>query len=481
MTNKTHFSRNLVAAVAAAGIISLATTAVAIFSFRRALHSGEAVRIKHAADLVLCHELAQLLERKLAKSRTFILTGDEAFAQEMEDARSEFSVVLGELNGSVRVDEGRALLKEIGVLEARHHEILRGVMAMRRRGARPSEVAPALMDRLKPVRDDLDLAIKQLIVLKESQLRLAESAAEESVRDAQKVSIAAGLSSLLALLVVLWLVRRLASAQVEIEQALRRSNAELDTMVAERTQELSAFNRELESFSYSVAHDLRTPLRAITNYSDLAFARAQAGADAVLKDNVGRIRSAGLRMSQLIDALLALSRLTRRPLSPSEIDMSALATEIGTEIAATNSAHDVTFSVQPRLRDLGDPDLIRAAVYNLVDNAWKFSATTTRATIEFGRMAVLDTPAYFVRDNGAGFDERFAEKLFRPFERLHSFSEFPGTGIGLATVERVIHRHGGSVWAEGALGQGATFFFTLNHRIPQKERTRRVQGGQDAR
>lgn len=467
------------AAVAAAGIISLATTAASFFSFHRALHIGEAVQTKHAGDLVLCHELAQLLERKLAKSRTFILTGDEVFAQEMEDARSEFSVVLGKLNGSVRGDEGRTLLRTIGVFEVRHHEILRGVMAMRRRGVRPSALAPALVERLKPVRDDLDSEIKQLIELNESQLRVAETAAEDSVRYAQRVSFAAGSSSLLALLVVLWLVRRLSSAQIEIEQTLRRSNVELDALVAERTQELSAFNRELESFSYSVAHDLRTPLRAITNYGDLALAQAQAGGDMSLMDIVGRIRSAGLRMSQLIDALLSLSRLTRRPLAPKEVDMSALASEVNSELAAANPTRSVAFTVEPGLRDIGDRDLLRIAVSNLFGNAWKFTATNREATIEFGREIAMGVPAYYVRDNGIGFDERFIKKLFRPFERLHSVAEFPGTGIGLATVERVIHRHGGSVWAEGTVGRGATFFFTLNRRMPGKEETPLAKGGPD--
>lgn len=282
---------------------------------------------------------------------------------------------------------------------------------------------------------------------------------------------AAGTISLaaVAVAVVLWLVRRMTALQLQVEQTLTRSNERLDVLVAERTRELSTFNRELESFSYSVAHDLRTPLRAITNYSELSVDRAAACGDPSLKENLERIRSAGLRMSHLIDALLSLSRLTRHPFGAKAVDVSALVSEVGAEIAAANRERRVTFAVQPSLGDIADADLLRAAIYNLLDNAWKFTAGRPDAAIEFGRTTVDGEPCYFVRDNGVGFDERFIGKLFAPFERLHSAKQFPGTGIGLATVERVVRRHGGSVWAEGRLGQGARFFFTLNRRVPTKE------------
>jgi signal transduction histidine kinase len=450
--------RQLTLLVAAAGLVSLLTAGWAFASYRRALTLAEGARGKHADDLILCHEMSALLERKLAKSRSFILTADEEFSQEMEDARSQFASILGRLTGSLR-GGGPARLSRIGALEARHHQILRRVMAQRRGGARPSDLTPALLERLKPVRDELDAEMRALIALKEEKLAAAEEAAEAGMRLARRVSAGAGLASLAVFGFVIWVVRRLALVQVEVERGLRLSNAELDDIVAERTRELSAFNRELESFSYSVAHDLRTPLRSVTNFSQVAAARS-AG-DPALKEDLARIRAAGMRMSHLIDALLSLSRLTRRPLAAREADLTDMARELDLDLRASYPDRSVAFSVMPGLVDSGDPELLRVALRNLLENAWKFTAGRPDARVEFGRAVVEKERAYFVRDNGAGFDPRFADKLFRPFERLHSTEEFRGTGIGLATVERVIRRHGGRVWAEGEPGKGATFYFTL--------------------
>ncbi|MBI3299655.1 MAG: hypothetical protein HYZ75_15930 [Elusimicrobia bacterium] len=221
------------------------------------------------------------------------------------------------------------------------------------------------------------------------------------------------------------------------------------------------------------------PLRAITNFSDLAASNTAASTDATLKKNISRIHAAGLRMSELIDSLLTLSRLTRRPLGAKDVDLSALASEIATELAAADPARQVRFTLAEGLPDVGDPDLLRVALYNLLQNAWKFTATRKDAAMEFGRTTVDGVAAYFVRDNGAGFDARFVQKLFTPFERLHSAADFPGTGIGLATVERVVQRHGGSVWAEGQAGKGAAFFFTLLNRVPARERVPPTRGTSD--
>ena len=247
----------------------------------------------------------------------------------------------------------------------------------------------------------------------------------------------------------------------QTEAALLRLNTELEQRVAQRTTELERINSELEAFTYSVSHDLRSPLRAINGFAAIVLDENQAklGADSV--DFLRRIVAAARRMGLLIDDLLALSRVSRQELQTREFDLSALAVEVAAALAQAQPRPDVQVSIQPGMRLDADPGLMRIALENLIGNAWKFSAHTRRAAIEIGNEARDGAAVYFVRDNGAGFDMQHAARLFKPFQRLHSEAEFEGTGIGLSIVQRVVSRHGGSVWAEGATGRGATFYFTL--------------------
>jgi PAS domain S-box-containing protein len=251
------------------------------------------------------------------------------------------------------------------------------------------------------------------------------------------------------------------SAQKAAEERIRQLNARLEQIVQDRTKELVAANKELESFCYSVSHDLRSPLRSIAGFSQ-----------AVLDDCVGslgpdgqahfrRIQAAVLRMSALIDGLLALSRLTRKEMERSPVDLSALAGAVVEELGRSDPGRRVDVDIEPGLAAVGDRQLIRAMLQNLLENAWKFTARRPEARIAFGRDAGDRRRPFFVRDNGAGFDMTFRDKLFNPFQRLHGDDEYPGNGIGLATVLRIVHRHGGRVWAEGRPGHGATFYFTL--------------------
>ncbi len=230
---------------------------------------------------------------------------------------------------------------------------------------------------------------------------------------------------------------------------------------------LEAANKELEAFSYSVSHDLRAPLRSIDGFSQALLEDCAGLLNEQGKDHLNRIRAASQRMGQLIDDLLGLSRATRDELRREPVDLSALALGSADEVRKIWPGRQVELVVAPGLRAPGDPRLLQIVFDNLLGNAWKFTSKQERATIEVGAMSHDGTAAYFVRDNGAGFDMAYVDKLFGVFQRLHAITEYPGTGIGLATVQRIVVRHGGLVWAEGQVGQGATFYFTLGERIAQ--------------
>lgn len=225
--------------------------------------------------------------------------------------------------------------------------------------------------------------------------------------------------------------------------------------------QLKAVNKELEAFSYSVSHDLRAPLRHIDGFSQ-ALSEEYAGAfDDKGKNYLRRMRGASQRMGELIDDLLRLSRVTRAEMRHERVSLSDLARTVAEELQKTEPDRRVEWAIAPRLAAEGDRPLLRVALENLLGNAWKFTRNRPGAKIEFGMIRREGRSAYFVRDDGAGFDMAYAGKLFSPFQRLHREEEFPGTGIGLATVQRIVHRHGGRIWAEGAVGRGATVFFTL--------------------
>jgi signal transduction histidine kinase len=247
----------------------------------------------------------------------------------------------------------------------------------------------------------------------------------------------------------------------ERDAALRESHLLLERRVEERTRELAAANKELEAFSYSVSHDLRSPLRAIDGFSRTLL---EDYSGKVLDEQgthyLTRVRVGTRRMSELIDDLLHLARVTRADLARVNVDVTALARGIAAELARSDPERQLEMKIEDGLRVNADPHLLKIVLENLMGNAWKFTARTPHARIAVGR-ATDDSRALFVRDNGAGFDMTYADKLFGVFQRLHANSEFEGTGIGLATVHRIIVRHGGRIWAEAAVGQGATFHFTL--------------------
>jgi signal transduction histidine kinase len=260
------------------------------------------------------------------------------------------------------------------------------------------------------------------------------------------------------------LVCKLEKKIQELEQAradLQQANLELESRVQQRTAELNVANQELESFSYSVSHDLRAPLRHIGGYIDILLQECGGQLDETNLKHLQTVRAAARTMGELIDALLELSRVTRAEIDRRPVDLSALAAEVFAELQQSDPNRVVKLEITPGLVASGDKGLLRIVLVNLLGNAWKYSRKRPDARIEFGKIPGGAGDTWFVRDNGAGFDMAYAGRLFGAFQRLHGSDEFEGIGLGLATVQRIIHRHNGTIRAESLEHQGATFYFTL--------------------
>ncbi|MEV6925962.1 PAS domain S-box protein [Dactylosporangium sp. NPDC051485] len=252
------------------------------------------------------------------------------------------------------------------------------------------------------------------------------------------------------------------TARKQAEQVIERLNADLERRVAERTADLREANAELESFSYSVSHDLRAPLRAVDGFAKMLALDCDAALDEQGRRYVGRIRAGAQQMGELIDGLLAFSRLQRQEMASRRVQLDLVVAEVWEELAIERGDRAVELVVGELPDALGDPRLIRHVVANLLGNAVKYTREARPARIEVGhRVTAGGEATYFVRDNGAGFDMRYADKLFKVFQRLHRAEEYEGTGIGLALAHRIVHRHGGQIWADAVPGEGATFYFTL--------------------
>ncbi len=242
------------------------------------------------------------------------------------------------------------------------------------------------------------------------------------------------------------------------EENIKKLNADLQ----HNLDELASANKELEAFSYSVSHDLRNPLSRILGFSNVLLEGYSDKLDDEGKNHLNRVIKNAARMNRIMDDLLHLSRISRKGVQRQDVDLSKIAASVVAELREAQPDRGATVDIQEGIAAFADVKLIEVALSNLLGNAWKFTSKIKNAGIQFGTIKEEGKIVYYVRDNGAGFDQRFSEKLFLPFHRLHSEDEFEGTGIGLATVQRIIHRHGGKVWAEGEPGKGAAFYFTLN-------------------
>ncbi len=250
-------------------------------------------------------------------------------------------------------------------------------------------------------------------------------------------------------------------ALAEQESEIRRMNADLERRVAQRTEQLEATNRELESFAYAVSHDLRAPLRSLSGFSQLLQENPSGTLDEKSRHYLQRINDASRRMSALIEDLLSLSRISRFELTPRPIDFTQLVNDVAATIRERYPQHPVELHVDPGMTVHGDPRLLKIAMENLLDNAWKYTTRSTHPRVSVGSRSDERGLTYFVRDNGVGFDMAYSSKLFGPFQRLHADAQYPGTGIGLVTVQRILARHGGRIWVDAEPNRGATFYFTI--------------------
>ena len=409
--------------------------------------------------------------------RGYLITGDPAFLEPYNNAQRDLPGYLDTfyqltIDNPSQTNRLANMRSHIAVRNRLLHdaiEIRRGGSTMVQAALSVTGPGKVEMDSIRAIAREMQSEEYRLLAT-----RLAE-ARQADIRTRTTIALATGLDIVLLIVMSRYLYReralrrstelqavelRDANAKISASAAeINELNRTLDLRVKQRTAELESINRELEAFSYSVSHDLRAPLRTVDGFS-LALEEDYSDAvDDAGKDFIRRIRGGVQRMGQLIDALLQLSRITRAELDSSDFDLSAVANSVAANLLQENPGRAIEFSIQPDLAAVGDLHLVRIALENLFGNSVKFTSKLPAALIEFGWDPIKE--AYFVRDNGAGFDMTYADRLFSAFHRLHGDKDFKGSGIGLATVSRIVHRHHGKIWAHSQVDDGATFFFSL--------------------
>ena len=389
--------------------------------------------------------------------RGYLLTGEPVYLQPYHAALSTVPADQQRLGSQVSAVPGGAhYFAALKILVAEKMKELATTISLARAGDHAGAVQFVASGKGKRTMDDARAVI--------ANLQRAANAAGASRRSelSTQLTFFIVLAAVLAAAgagASLVLRRRLRRASTEI----RSLNANLEQQVQQRTIHLERANRELEAFAYSIAHDLRTPLRGMSGFAEALVEDYGDRLDETGREYAGRVEAGCARMSGLIDDLLHLSQVSRAELSLQDVDLSAEVTASCDRLRAGDPGREVRVTVQEGVRATADRTLIRSALDNLLENAWKFTARRDGAAIEFATAPAGDAPiCCYVRDNGAGFDPAYVGKLFQPFQRLHDAAEFPGNGIGLASVRRIIERHGGRTWAEGAVDGGATMYFTLN-------------------
>jgi len=457
-----------------------------IIVFLNAWWAFEAVRTLATNAFWLAHswQVVHQVERVLGSAvnaetgeRGYLLSGLESYLEPYTKAQQELPGELAHLQTLTSDNPSQQeRIKDLRATVERRMLVLQKAIVMRRRTS-PDLSAPLLVGGPGKIEMDHVRAICDAMEAEEDRLlAIRTTSTNDSARHAQVAVVVASTLDFLLILFAFWQFVRERDLRVAAEAAGERVvlaqketeakaaevqalNATLEDRVRVRTAELERINRELEAFSYSVSHDLRAPLRTIDGFS-LALQEDYAETiDNSGRDYINRVRGGVQRMGQLIDALLQLSRITRAEIIRENFSMSGLAESVASDLQEQNQDRALSFDVEPGLDVYADPRLTRIALENLMGNAAKFTSKVPHAEVRFGWDP--EQNAWYVRDNGAGFDKVYADKLFGAFNRLHGDKDFRGSGIGLATVARVVHGHHGRIWAKSAVDQGATFWFTL--------------------
>jgi signal transduction histidine kinase len=439
--------------IAAVGVSLMALLCVGVLSYRKLVHEDEDQRW-----VVHTHEVLQKLgairvdlsEQEMG-AQAFITTGEEAGFHSYESGRRQLQTDMAQVRELTQDNprQQRTLDHFEPLVAARDSELAKAIAT--HPGHQPiHQVAMTGEENGERTADAIQAAIAGMVA-EETRLRIQRLQSAQQSSQTTKILIVAGNAVAFSFLFVAGVViSREMGRRHKAEEEVLRSNTEL-----------KAANKELQAFSYSVSHDLRSPLRSIDGFSLALLEDYQDKLDADGQDHLRRIRGATDRMAQLIDGMLNLARISRAAMARENVDLSSLAREIAAELQTSQPERRAAFSIPASLPATGDRVLLRVVLENLLSNAWKFTRELPNACIELGTQPNGSQRTYFVRDNGAGFDMHYAEKLFGVFQRMHRQSEFPGTGVGLATVQRIIHRHGGRIWAEAKPSQGATFYFVL--------------------
>lgn len=396
--------------------------------------------------------------------RGYVLTNDAKFLTPYQLGVPKSKETLAILTREIRDGQQKEYLVNLKHLGQERVTIAQHILALQQ--SKKDRFAKQVITegKGKVIMDKLREQIDKMTHRESEILAKSQAEADKALYLSRSVNIVTFFIALMMQVAAFFMIVREMLQRKEAEEHIHKLNTVLEgqvNLLNESNTALNAVNKELETFAYSVSHDLRSPLRGIDGFSLALLEDYGDKIDDTGKVYLGRVRSESQRMGMLIDGILSLSRLTRGEVNKSTVDLSDIATKLLDGLKQQQPDRRVKTHITPHLKAEADPRLIEPVLENLLNNAWKFTSKKYEANIEFGSIQKEDKTTYFVKDNGAGFDMAYVSKLFGPFQRLHGMNEFEGTGIGLATVQRIVNRHGGHIWVEAEPDKGATFFFTL--------------------